>query len=250
MTLDLRYAVSMVDDMAQRPGRFVQLLAATIGLAPVATVLVWMRLRQDEPFTVQDLMVYPLVFGGGTIILIALLLRFLCREPLGALNQGPGSWRSDVLGGLGLFGVFALLAVIQQFTVARWFPQEPAPEIGNLIAEMSESPLLMAVWLGPVVWIGVAAFEELARVFLLTRLWMTWPSIGARWAAVVASAVLFGLAHAYQGAAGVISTGLMGFIAACFYMARGRIWPLIISHALYDSGWIIFGVVMIRRSMQ
>ena len=47
----------------------------------------------------------------------------------------------------------------------------------------------------------------------------------------------------------MISTGLMGFIAAWFYLAVGRVWPLIISHALYDSAWIIFGVTMIRRSM-
>jgi len=239
----------MLDKTAQRPGRFVQLLAAVIGVAPVATVLIWMRLRQDEPFTAGDVIVYPLVFGGGTIVLIAVLVRFLCRERLGAMNAGRGSWRADILWGVCLFGVFAVLAVLQQFTVARWFPQEPAPEIRDLIVEMSESPLLMAVWLGPVVWIGVAAFEEVARVFLLSRLWLVWPTTTARWAAAVVSAVLFGLAHAYQGPAAVISTGLMGLIAAWFYMAAGRVWPLIISHALYDSAWIIFGVTMIRRSM-
>ncbi len=107
----------------------------------------------------------------------------------------------------------------------------------------------MALWIGPVVWIGVAAVEELARVFLLSRLWIVWPGTAARWGAVVVSALLFGLAHAYQGPAGVIGTAFLGFIAAWFYLVRGRVWPLIISHALYDSAWIVFGVVMIRRDM-
>ncbi len=239
----------MHDDMTRVRRRAPQLTAAAIGLGPVIAVLIWMRLRQGEPFEARDLFVYPLVFGGGTIVLIAVLLRFMCGERLQALNLRPAAWWRDLLWGFGLLAVFVVLAVVQQFTVAQWFPRAPAPELRDLVLEISESPVLLAVWLGPVVWIGVAVFEELARVFLLSRLWIVWPGPAARWGAVGVSALLFGLAHAYQGPAGVVSTGLMGFIAAWFYLVRGRVWPLIISHALYDSAWIVFGVVMIRREM-
>lgn len=231
---------------APSPGPAAQLLAAAIGLAPVAGVLVFMRATRDRPFDTDDLLVYPLLFGGGTIVLITLLLRLVCRERLRDLQRSTSTWAGDVGWGLALFAVFAGLAVIQQFTLNRWFPRPAAPEIVGLIRELSERPLLMAVWLGPVVWIGVAAFEELARVFLLSRLWHVWPRPAARWGAVVFAAVLFGLAHAYQGIAGVIGTGALGFVGGWFYLARGRVWPLIISHALYDSAWIVFGVLMIR----
>jgi membrane protease YdiL (CAAX protease family) len=240
----------VTNDARRRPGALAQLAAAAIGLAPVAVLVIFMRLTRDQPFEARDLLVYPLVFGGGTIVLITLLQRLVCGERLRHLNLSSSAWWGDVLWGLVLFAVFAVLAVVQRFTVAQWFPREPAPEIANLIAEMSESPLLMALWLGPVVWMGVAAFEELARVFLLSRLWLVWPSRASRWRAVVLTAVLFGLAHMYQGTAGVIATAIMGFIAGWFYLARGRVWPLIISHALYDSAWIIFGVAMIRGGMQ
>ena len=235
--------------MGQARGRIRQLAAAAIGLGPVVAVLIWMRLRQGEPFDARDLFVYPLVFGGGTIVLITALLRFMCGERLAALNLRPAAWWVDLLWGLGLLAVFVVLAVVGQFTISRWFPRDPAPELRDLVAEISDNPLLLALWLGPVVWIGVALFEELSRVFLLSRLWLVWPGTAARRAAVVASSLLFGLAHAYQGPAGVISTGVMGLIAGWFYLIRGRVWPLIISHALYDSAWIIFGVVMTRRVM-
>ena len=224
-----------------------QLGAVAIAVVPLAALLVWMRTTRDQPMEAWHLMVYPMVFGGGAIVLILGLLALLCRQRPGELNLQKATVSRDLLHGLALFAGFAVLAVVQQFTVARWFPQQPAPEIASLVEEMSRSPLMMALWLGPVVWIGVACFEELIRVFVLSRLWLVWPGPAARWTAVVASAVLFGAAHIYQGTAGFISTGIMGFIAGWYYLSAGRVWPLIISHALYDSAWIAFGVIMIRR---
>jgi membrane protease YdiL (CAAX protease family) len=57
---------------------------------------------------------------------------------------------------------------------------------------------------------------------------------------------MFGLVHIYQGIAGIIGTGLLGLIAGSFYIKYGRVWPLIISHALYDSVQIILALIMIR----
>jgi membrane protease YdiL (CAAX protease family) len=231
-----------------RRSSLTQLVAVAIAILPLAALLLWMRLTRDTPFEAKDLFVYPIVFGGGAIVLIVALLYGLCRQGLADLNLATGRWWGDVLWGLGLFAVFVLMTVLQQVTVARWFPTQPAPEINNLIEGISHRPLLLALWLGPVVWIGVAGFEELLRVFVLSRLWLVWPARSARWGAVLATAGLFGAAHAYQGVAGIISTGLMGLVAGGFYLAGGRVWPLVISHALYDSAWIVFGVIMITRA--
>jgi membrane protease YdiL (CAAX protease family) len=57
------------------------------------------------------------------------------------------------------------------------------------------------------------------------------------WAiALVVSAVIFGLGHAYQGPAGVIKTGAIGLAFGLAYLAVGRnLWPLIIAHGLIDT---------------
>lgn len=45
---------------------------------------------------------------------------------------------------------------------------------------------------------------------------------------------LFGLAHAYQGPKGIVTTGLIGFLFGYLYLAMGMLWPLIIIHTLLD----------------
>ena len=45
-------------------------------------------------------------------------------------------------------------------------------------------PGLLALWLGPVVWFGIAGFEELWRVHLLRRLWRVLPGKAGQWAVI------------------------------------------------------------------
>ena len=120
----------------------------------------------------------------------------------------------------------------------------------TLIIGLIEHPWLRLLWFGPVLWIGVAAFEEVLRVFVLTRLSALWPGGAGRWGAVILSTALAGMTHAYQGPAGIISTGLMGLIAALFYLRRGRIWPLIVSHALYDAWSVGLGMAAVAYTMR
>lgn len=54
------------------------------------------------------------------------------------------------------------------------------------------------------------------------------------WGAVVVSSIGFGLCHSYQGASGVIRTGLVGLAFAMLYVGSGSIWLPIIAHALLD----------------
>ncbi len=183
------------------------------------------------------------------MVVLLLLHRFLCRESLGTLQRKSGTLSKDIAHGLLLTLLFVALAAIQQVSIARWFASEPAPEIRTIMTGLKEQPWLLVIWLGPVVWIGVAGFEEIARVFLLSRLWHLWKEPSGAWAAVFLSALLFGLVHIYQGWLGVLSTGVLGLIAAWYYYSAGRLWPLIISHALYDSAWIVVGVTMARRGM-
>jgi len=54
------------------------------------------------------------------------------------------------------------------------------------------------------------------------------------WGAVIVSSIFFGLGHSYQGAAGIVRTGLVGLGFGVFYVFTGSIWLPIIGHALID----------------
>ena len=54
--------------------------------------------------------------------------------------------------------------------------------------------------------------------------------------ALVTSSSLFGLAHGYQGWAGVIAAGTIGGILGVLYLGSGRnLWVVILCHALVDT---------------
>ena len=65
------------------------------------------------------------------------------------------------------------------------------------------------------------------------------------WLAVVASSVIFGFAHSYQGAGGALRCGLVGLAFGSYYVLTGSIWLPIIAHALFDilQGAAIFEVL-------
>ncbi|WP_215145965.1 CPBP family intramembrane glutamic endopeptidase [Exiguobacterium qingdaonense] len=46
--------------------------------------------------------------------------------------------------------------------------------------------------------------------------------------------VLFGIAHAYQGIKGVITTGIVGFGLGILYLGMGVLWPVMVLHVLLD----------------
>jgi membrane protease YdiL (CAAX protease family) len=67
----------------------------------------------------------------------------------------------------------------------------------------------LVIWFFPVLWIGIALYEEIMRVFLLKCLMnlsekRTWTII-----AIILTSVLRGFVHIYQGFAGVISIGII-----------------------------------------
>ena len=72
--------------------------------------------------------------------------------------------------------------------------------------------------------------EVLYRGYLI---WYATAYVGL-WPAAALSAVVFGVGHAYQGAAGVVKTGVLGAIFALIYLWTGSLWPSILAHATID----------------
>jgi membrane protease YdiL (CAAX protease family) len=224
-----------------------QLLAVLIGVVPFYAFIIWSHLTKESPYSLQDLFLYPIVVGSLGIVWMVFLYTTLCGERLSSLNLRPGRWSRDLVMGILLTLVLFTWGPTEKIAIAHWIPrQSPPPEILNLIMGLAESPLLLALWLGPVVWIGVAVFEELSRVFILNRLWCVWDHPVAQWGVLVFSAALFGFAHIYQGPQGAVSVGVIGVIFGIAYRMCGRVWPLIIAHALFDSIQIAWVVTQIR----
>jgi membrane protease YdiL (CAAX protease family) len=220
---------------------WVQLLAIAIGILPGYIPTIMAQSQNDQPLSVKDIFLYTTVLGGIMIIVMLLLLRYLCGERIRDLNRNPGKWWKDVLAGIGLTILMFAVRIVLENPINSIFPRELNNGLGNFFEEMIRDPWLFVLVMGPVLIIGAGIFEELTRVFLLTRLWNINSSKTWSWIGIILSVVLFGLIHSYQGPAGIISTGVSGFIWAVYYYNYGRIIPLILSHYLFDA--IQFGAI-------
>jgi uncharacterized protein len=79
----------------------------------------------------------------------------------------------------------------------------------------------------------VAFCEEMIYRGFVQWIFADWAR-GAVWVGVVASALLFGLAHLYQGRQGLIATSLLGLTFAVIRAWTGSLLPLIIGHFSAD----------------
>jgi hypothetical protein len=79
--------------------------------------------------------------------------------------------------------------------------------------------------------------EVLYRGFLITRVeGLLGRSSAASGAAIIVSAVIFGLAHFDWGVVGIVQTFFMGLVLALAYVITKRnLWALVLAHALMDT---------------
>lgn len=227
------------------------ILAICIAILPINIYMIWYRLTQTENFTTSDMMVYPLLFGGGSIVLILLLNKYLIKDTFKVtFNSGKGTWYWDVLVGFLLTAIYFGLFYVERATIYQWIPRNspPSTELIDVMVDLANDPMLLALWFGPVLWIGIAMFEELSRVFFLKCLWNI--NSNKRWeiVAILLASTLIGLAHIYQGTAGVISIGFKSVIMGFYFYKYRRLLPLIISHGLYDGFQFLFFVIQFQDS--
>jgi len=169
-----------------------------------------------------------LVSVGQLLAWGALALYLLWRSGISPAGLGLGRlrWRPDILGGMGLaalIGVPGLLLYLAARTL-------------GLNAQVEPSALHNSWWRIPV--LVLAAFangfaEEVVVVgYLITRLrqiGLTQPK------AVVASSILRGVYHLYQGFGAGLGNVAMGLVFGYAWSRTGRLWPLVIAHGIIDS---------------
>lgn len=225
-----------------------QALAILIGVAPIYGMTILSHVNRDRPYGLDEILFYTCVIAVLLLVVLLLLLRFLCGERFSDLNLKRAPWWGDVLGGLALTVITLGTMLFLGPVIGRLLPGNPQ-SMDNILIGLTRDPLKLALFLGPGLALGAAGFEELTRVFFLTRWWKISSGTLWRWLGVLVSAAMFGLAHLYQGSAGVASTAIFGLILAIVYLRFGRIWPLIISHYLHDALQIGFFVYLIQKGL-
>jgi membrane protease YdiL (CAAX protease family) len=164
---------------------------------------------------------------------VSLRIRHLGWRDVGL--RRPENWLPTIgialLVGIGYqaLDVFAITPLLQRLTGASIDLSQFSFLRGNL-------PALLFFIL--VSWTEAAFIEEMFfRGYFLNRLT---DIVGAqRWGvafALIGNALVFGVAHAYQGVAGVVDTSIAGLLLGLLYLlARRNLWLPILVHGIIDT---------------
>jgi len=200
-------------------------------LLPVATTIVAVVATITGLFN-------PIFAATGTWLAVILCGFLLKREDISWHDLGfkmPDNIGKSVLFGIGaMISSFVIIAVVISGIRAAGLPVPDTTLFGFLEGNTAIYIPFMIL----VVWGSAAIGEELlARGFLLNRLEIVFKNAQKPWLlAAAAQAVLFGLAHFYQGPSGIIITGIVGFVLALAYQFTGRnLVAPIIAHGLIDT---------------
>ncbi len=198
-------------------------------------LMIWVRTHQTTGFAGIELIAYPLIFGGLGIAIVYVTKKYFLNEPLSDFNTTNGSLLTDIYWGIILTAIYFALFFIERRTLSHILQMNANQELLDLILEMRGDPFILFMFFGPVLWIGVALYEELIRVFMLTSMWK-W-SENQFWiiVVIVISASVMGLVHWHQGSYGIVTISIKGLVSGYYFLRKRRLLPLIIAHALYDG---------------
>ena len=211
------------------------LLALTLIVAIPFGFMIWYRSHQSTGFASIELILYPLIFGGSSIIILYLLKKYFLKENISDFNSANGKLSTDIIWGLGLTIMYFILFYVERATLSNILSFRSNQELLNLMLDMRKNPILLVLWFGPVLWIGIALYEELIRVFILTTLWQYSKSQFWIFLVIIISALIIGFAHWSQGSYGIVTIAIKSLVSGYFFYKVRRLLPLIIAHVLYDG---------------
>jgi membrane protease YdiL (CAAX protease family) len=174
------------------------------------------------------------------LVVLGLLSVRLRKEGWSALGfRRPESWTRIIQIALAAAVLRILLGefVIDPMT-RRFWPPAVAPAGIESITGNPAAALLALLF----VWTFAAIGEEISyRGYLLTRAADVGNgSSAAHWIGMILVSVLFGFGHFYKGPAGIVDSGVAGFILGAAYLLTGRnLWTCILAHGFIDTVAIV-----------
>ncbi len=195
--------------------------------------------------TKQQGLTFPVV-AVSTIVrdlaLLSLVLYFLWsnKEPSRRIGLTNKKFFREVLIGLILYLPFFLLISLVETSLLQAglsAPHQPLPAF--LTAKGYEQYFLALVLVAVV----AVCEEAIFRGYLILRFSNT---IGNVLAAALLSAFIFSLGHGYEGSAGVITVGVMGFIFALVYLWRMSLVAPIVMHFIQDFIGIVLAPLFMK----
>lgn len=169
---------------------------------------------------------------------VALLILWATRWDLARFGFGIAPWRSQFVRTLRqaiAWVLFSILAVdVLLLPLAERLTGEP-PDFSRFA--FLEGSLVNLVLFTLFMWVAAAFGEEFFyRGYVMKQLAELLGGSRPAWlAAIVLSAVPFGIVHLYQGWSGVVSAGAMGVVlGTAFYLNRRNLAVCVLAHGLYD----------------
>ena len=206
------------------------------------------RQRRFRIWTVKSF----LRFGCTSLIALAILGRLSALQNLPpefqrlarffhSLGPTPSGTISFLTGLAGALVLFVLLNVLKARHSAKTKPVQ-------LVTVGDTAPLLPRNW-AEIAHAAVmslnAGFSEELYFRLLVPLLLAM-LIGHAIPAFVLAALLFGIAHIYQGRAGVIASTTIGLVMVLIYLLTGTIWAAIAAHAFMDLLGLVISPTLMR----
>lgn len=189
-------------------------------LSSLQSVLSGAPAQTDAAYTYSAADLWSVLIVELTVI--AMLGYFLRLRGWTLAHFGPPAQSRDLLPALGLvvapIVAYRLLAVLAMSGGATLKSAQLSPDVGMA------SILLASAVNGFYEEIFVCGYVLVA----LRERWGLWPAIHVSTAIRVAY-------HLYQGSAGVLGIVPLGLIFAGWYARTGRLWPLVLAHALLDA---------------
>ena len=215
--------------------RLKSIIALTLVVLIPFGLMIWIRVHQSTGFASIELIAYPILFGGTGIIILYLLKVFFLKEKLTDFNSQPGSWYNDLGWGLLLTIIYFAWFFIARATLSGVLQFHSNVGLLGLMLDMRENPWLLLLWFGPVLWIGVALYEELIRVFILTSLWKWSNTLFWSLLTIIIASLILGLVHWSQGSYGIVTITIKSLVSGYYFYKKRRLLPLVYAHVLYDG---------------
>jgi membrane protease YdiL (CAAX protease family) len=149
------------------------------------------------------------------------------RQLLGTRRPTLRDWRDDFI----LAAVFWIASIIILAAIGTLVRLAHLPTPQKALAQLApQNALELLLWV--ILSISAGICEELTfRGYLLQQFSR---ASGHVWIGVVASSLLFGVAHGYEGASGMIAITIYGGLFCMLTITRGSLRPGMMAHAWQD----------------